>query len=56
VYGDKPGKLLETPTIAIRHFLLKSLESIGETSFHDVEINSRIDDACNVAAVDDGIN
>src|SRR5437763_16085626 len=44
------------PTIVIGHFLLESLESIGETSFDGVEINPRIDDACNVAAVDNGIN
>ena len=42
--------------IVTDHLLLESLESIGETSFDDVEINSRIDAACNVAAVDDGIN
>ena len=54
--GDAPDKLLEMRTIIIGHFLLESLESIGETSFDDVEINSRIDTACNVAAVDDGIN
>src|SRR6266446_596796 len=44
------------PTIIIGHLLLDSLKSIGETSFDDLEINSRIDDACNVAAVEDGIN
>src|SRR5260370_26379291 len=40
------------PTIVVARLLLESLESIGETSFNDVEINSRIDDSCNVAAVD----
>src|SRR4029453_697534 len=35
---------------------IESLKSISETSFDDVEINSRIDDACNVAAVDDRID
>jgi hypothetical protein len=42
--------------IVVDHPFLDSLKSIGETSFDNVEINSRIDAACNVAAVDDGIN
>src|SRR5262245_31482471 len=37
-------------TIVIDHFLLESLESIGETSLDDVEIDPRIEDICNVAA------
>src|SRR5712691_11346495 len=35
--------------IAIAYLLLESLESIGKTSFHDVEINRHANDSTNVA-------
>src|SRR4029450_301470 len=47
--GDAPGKLLDTRTIVVDHPLLDSLESIGETSFDEVEINPPTNDRCNVA-------
>src|SRR4030095_11994777 len=47
--GDALGKLLETAEIVVDHFLLESLESIGETSFHYVEINRYASDSTNVS-------
>src|SRR5262249_23499709 len=48
--GETRDKLLETPTIVIDRSPLESVESIGETSLDDVQINRQGDDNGNVAA------
>src|SRR5262249_36817384 len=47
--GDTPRKLLKMRAIVVDHPLVDSLKSIGETSFHHVEVNRPANDCANVA-------
>src|SRR5262249_26199631 len=47
--GDTPRKLLKMRAIVVDYPLLDSLKSIGETSFHHVEVNRPANDCANVA-------